>query len=751
MGIDRKKANEFIKKLNSLQIFLKENEGLFDKDKLYDFEHITKNFKDKIAIAEDEGRKLCVGIIGAVKAGKSSFLNACIFDGEEVLPKACTPMTAALTRISYGKEPKAIIHFYEKKDWEDIIEKSAEYDRRLDEAYDLYCDEFDMQNSQTHNSNKGSKTINSAKKNRVKKTKQDYEKAFFKNQIGEELSSCKELTEMAKKNDINELNGLLGQTKEVTGTEANSLQEYIGAEGRYTPIVNYVELQRDNKILGGGLEIIDTPGLNDPIKSRSFATKQFLEKCDVAILLSPCSQFMDASVISNMINRFPSAGISNIMVVGSKLDAGILDHRKAKDTFKNAYEGIVKACDNQIKYNISSLIERYPENIIIKQISESDTFYVSSICFGISKKLSEGKPLNKEEKNINDQMQKRFSGYKQDPEWLKVLSGMNNILEAFNQIEEKKENIINESNEKLISDYTHKALMKLDEIIDIAEDRRKKLKTGSIEELKNRYETAEQVLNSTRRDIRELFLQTANISKRSLLGMQYDISGLTSSYMKIHVEKKTYIKKDVVRTGLFKKEIISTPVTEYYVDVQQIIKNLTDYISAALHHILEQYTSLFNGEELERKLKEIVLEAFEKNKSQFDENDILVPLKTLLTRINIPQIEFDGNRYIDKVRSEFKSGTAKNDEIYKLSSMQGAVLKNASGAINEELTKKADEIENMLNEKAGVFTDEIEEKIRNESEELLKQIENKEENLERYKVFVGNIKNWKKDINNDEI
>ena len=115
MGIDRKKANEFIKKLNSLQIFLKENEGLFDKDKLYDFEHITKNFKDKIAIAEDEGRKLCVGIIGAVKAGKSSFLNACIFDGEEVLPKACTPMTAALTRISYGKEPKAIIHFYENR------------------------------------------------------------------------------------------------------------------------------------------------------------------------------------------------------------------------------------------------------------------------------------------------------------------------------------------------------------------------------------------------------------------------------------------------------------------------------------------------------------------------------------------------------------------------------------------------------------------------------------------------------------
>ena len=48
-----------------------------------------------------EGRNLRVGIIGRVKAGKSSLLNALMFAGNDVLPKAATPMTASLTILRY--------------------------------------------------------------------------------------------------------------------------------------------------------------------------------------------------------------------------------------------------------------------------------------------------------------------------------------------------------------------------------------------------------------------------------------------------------------------------------------------------------------------------------------------------------------------------------------------------------------------------------------------------------------------------
>ena len=48
---------------------------------------------------------LTIGVIGQMKAGKSTFLNAFVFE-RDVLPAATTPMTAALTVITYGQEEK---------------------------------------------------------------------------------------------------------------------------------------------------------------------------------------------------------------------------------------------------------------------------------------------------------------------------------------------------------------------------------------------------------------------------------------------------------------------------------------------------------------------------------------------------------------------------------------------------------------------------------------------------------------------
>ena len=53
--------------------------------------------------AESE-RLLKIGIVGAVKAGKSSLLNALFFSGQDILPKAATPMTAALTELTYAEK-----------------------------------------------------------------------------------------------------------------------------------------------------------------------------------------------------------------------------------------------------------------------------------------------------------------------------------------------------------------------------------------------------------------------------------------------------------------------------------------------------------------------------------------------------------------------------------------------------------------------------------------------------------------------
>ncbi len=56
----------------------------------------TEELEKTLKELQDTNRDLKVGIIGRVKAGKSSLLNALIFEGVEVLPKAATPRPLAL-------------------------------------------------------------------------------------------------------------------------------------------------------------------------------------------------------------------------------------------------------------------------------------------------------------------------------------------------------------------------------------------------------------------------------------------------------------------------------------------------------------------------------------------------------------------------------------------------------------------------------------------------------------------------------
>ena len=139
MGVDYEKSEKFIIELEEIKKYLEEKRELFSDERLSEFSKEIITLKKKIEISKQDSRKLNIGVVGDVKAGKSSFLNACLFEGKDYLPKAATPMTAALTKISYSEEQKAIIHFYNQEDWEIIKRESENYDKKLNAEYEKHC------------------------------------------------------------------------------------------------------------------------------------------------------------------------------------------------------------------------------------------------------------------------------------------------------------------------------------------------------------------------------------------------------------------------------------------------------------------------------------------------------------------------------------------------------------------------------------------------------------------------------------
>ena len=111
------------------------DDNLVDADLILEIQDRYVKFSSSYEEIMNENRLLKIGVVGEVKAGKSSFLNAMLFDGQDFLPKAATPMTAALTRIKYSKQNQVKVVFYETYDWDNIVRLADAYYSELDKLF----------------------------------------------------------------------------------------------------------------------------------------------------------------------------------------------------------------------------------------------------------------------------------------------------------------------------------------------------------------------------------------------------------------------------------------------------------------------------------------------------------------------------------------------------------------------------------------------------------------------------------------
>ncbi|GAA9131019.1 hypothetical protein BTM343_05590 [Helicobacter pylori] len=128
-------AQELIQKNALVEKVIKE-QGLQEKAGPFISENAvikTEKLEKTIKGMQAENRGLKVGIIGRMKAGKSSLLNALIFEGKDVLPKAATPMTASLTILKYAQNLSAEAQFYDEQDMEELKRDHKRYEKKLKE------------------------------------------------------------------------------------------------------------------------------------------------------------------------------------------------------------------------------------------------------------------------------------------------------------------------------------------------------------------------------------------------------------------------------------------------------------------------------------------------------------------------------------------------------------------------------------------------------------------------------------------
>ena len=727
MGFDPAKANAYLQQARQIEQTLSEHQELFDEGKFLDFQSVTTTLETEIQRAQQEARKLSIGIVGAMKAGKSSFLNACIFGGKDVLPKAATPMTAALTRIRYSETPQATVHFYERKDWEKIEDNAQKYEEQLNTKYSNYCKIYDRSHA---DSTEGVCS------------KQVFERTLFQQDVSEVLKSAKELTQMVGSNSA--ILEHLGDADVLDGDIMAKLQDYVGARGRFTPIVNYVELEVNLPELED-LEIVDTPGLNDPIVSRSYATRQFLRACDVVILLSPCSQFMDANTVGLMANGLPDNGVRKVIVVGSKLDSGLLN--EPKGSFAVASQHALNSYKGQFRNTMQQAMRNNPRRAgIMEKISESDLLFVSSTCSSMARKQKQHQPLSPAENLVLQNLHSNFPDF--DETLLSSIGGINKVLKTLEAVRQQKAEIIHGKNNPLLETAQINHLRALDKIQQELSSSRTTLKNSTSEQLLQRTEAIQQVMESSRGKLMYIFDGAAIGCKNKVNQLLPQLTLEQQNHQRLDVQTSSEEHHGVEGTGLFGliKEHYSYTVTNNRVDVSEVVTNLEHHASTCQNTINQEFQYVFNREQLSHRIVEVVLDAFRKSDMEFDEDDIRLPLQNVLNELSSPEIRFDYTTYIDKVESQFPSGYAENDDIHKLKSLQTRLLNEIDQDMGQQLTAALQMAANMLNKQAVTFADRIQELLCGELEKLQGQIQERETYLAAYQQFDKTIQQMKKQL-----
>lgn len=223
--------------------------------------------EQKAYLSKLENDELTIGVIGQMKAGKSTFLNSFVFE-DQVLPAATTPMTAALSAITYGPEKRLVAEFYTSAEWQE---------QQMTAKMDIEG------------------TNDELLKSKVKAARELVEKAV---KLGGSLQSY------------------LGKTQE---DKFENLEEYVGADGKYVAIVKSVTIYYPKEYLKG-VRIVDTPGFNDPIVSREERTKEFLKKADVVLLMLYAGRPFDATDRSILFKNVGECGIGKVLIGINKYD-----------------------------------------------------------------------------------------------------------------------------------------------------------------------------------------------------------------------------------------------------------------------------------------------------------------------------------------------------------------------------------------------------------------------------------------------
>lgn len=253
------------------------------------FDDERKDIKEQKAFIDEPD--LQIAIVGTIKAGKSTFINA-LFE-ENIASTDVTPETASLTKFRYSTKNKLEVKFYNKAEWDELWESVKKSEEKTKTK--IFRDEFESS---------GAENI-----------KNDYIGASDKI---EEVSNIEELKSKVK--------------------------EYTSKNSKIHYFVKELKVYLNNDNMHKNVTIVDTPGLDDVVDYRSKITRDYIKRANAVIVCVDATNLRKDEYLT-ITKVFENIGddFYKVMILGTQIDN--------KNNPKEAWEKQIEEWKKYLKEN----------------------------------------------------------------------------------------------------------------------------------------------------------------------------------------------------------------------------------------------------------------------------------------------------------------------------------------------------------------------------------------------------------------
>ncbi|WP_240659358.1 dynamin family protein [Helicobacter pylori] len=711
-----------------------------------------------------------------MKAGKSSLLNALIFESVEVLPKAATPMTASLTVLKYAKTLSAQVEFYSQKDILELKNEHARYEREFQR---MVGEEVKRQKEKQSLSNRAKEGLNKfgkmfsrdksdkeASKDRVLSDEEILEKArrIAKSELEKDtkLVSSRDQYEKMKKS------GLLNTENLDPRIQANSLEElnqkllqFVGANGKFMPYTKAVGISLNNPNLKD-LEVIDTPGINDPIVSREERTKALLKDCHVVFIISLSNNFLTKSDMDLFDRVSNKEGLQEIYFVASQTDSVVCTPSEAQNSrhhLPTALENAQKSLSSSLNKTMEALIQQNSnQREIFEKAIKNGVILTSGACFSMYKDFSNQASWEskKEEyynawRNLTNAYPDAFNSDDKSKESLLLLSNMGAIKERLEKAAQRKEEIISQR----LQDYAQSQASNLHnwitQLLKDLEDEKKRVKNADMGAIKKQIEAYEKLSGNIEIGFREAYEEfILHFIKNTRDGLNETLTKAIkkASALAQNEEKEERYTERVKQGGLrgrFKRnflwmfdddagydEALRTRATIKAGAVVDYLTEMHESCESALNDSANSFKVVFKKElyaKVFKQLREIISDDL------IDE----VAFKRSVMAV-LDSIEFKEFDYTDKLPGEIrgKTGFLKGDEANAFIQSVGNYVRDFEAEAENDMKEYCTDLRKNLEKQdfaSGVLS-----KLKKDMQNLHNQAQNKEQSIAQLDAKIKALK-----------